>query len=285
MEFRLLGPLEVVDQGRPVSLGRGKHRALLALLLLHANEVVPASRLIDELWGETPPPTAGKIVRNYVSLLRKALGAEQELLQTRASGYCFVLGGSTLDLERFEQVVEAGRSALAEDDAARAAALLREGLALWRGPPLADFTYETFAQGEIARLEELRLGALEERIEADLRLGRHTELVAELEHLVGEHPHRERLREQLMLALYRSGRQAEALATYQEGRRALVSELGLEPGRALQELERAILAQDETLELPPGARGSLPAVIRTRRGAVMVTVGACVLLAAVIAVV
>ena len=285
MDSALLGPLEVVDQGRLISLGRGKHRALLALLLLHANDVVPTDRLIDELWGEAPPPTAGKIVRNYVSSLRKAFGAEQELLQTRAFGYCPVLGTATLDSAHFEQLVEAGRRALVEGDPTRAASLLREGLALWRGPPLADFSYEAFAQGEIGRLEELRLGALEERIDADLRLGRHAELVAELEHLVGEHPLRERLRGQLMLALYRSGRQAEALATYQEGRRALVSELGLEPGRALQELERGILAQDESLDLPAPARRSRPAATRARRGAVLITIGACVLLASVIAVV
>src|SRR6266849_9027976 len=144
MEFRLLGPLEVVDHGRPLSLGRGKHRALLALLLLHANEAVPTSRLIDELWGEAPPPTAGKIVRNYVSSIRKALGGEQELLQTQAAGYRLVLGAATLDIKRFEQAVEAGRRALADGDAKRSAALLREGLALWRGPALADFTCESF---------------------------------------------------------------------------------------------------------------------------------------------
>jgi YVTN family beta-propeller protein len=283
MEFRLLGPLEVVDQGRPLALGRGKHRALLALLLLHANEVVATSRLIDELWGEDPPPTAGKIVRNYVSSLRKALGAGQELLQTHPAGYRLALGDATLDLKRFEELVELGRHSLADGDAAEAAGILREALALWRGAPLADFTYETFAQGEIARLEELRLGALEGRIEADLRLGRHAELVPQLEGLVGQHPLRERLREQLMLALYRSGRQAEALAAYQEGRRALVGELGLEPGRALQELERAILAEDSALESRPNVPGRT-AALRARRGGVLIVLGACLLLAALIAV-
>jgi YVTN family beta-propeller protein len=284
MDFRLLGPLEVVDQGRLLALGRGKHRALLAILLLHANEVVSTSRLIDDLWGETPPPTAAKIVRNYVSSLRKVLGAEQELLQTHAAGYCLALGRSTLDLERFEQLVELGRRSLTEGDAVRAAAVLREALALWRGAPLADFAYEVFAQREIGRLEELRLGALEERIEADLRLGRHAELVSELESLVSEHPLRERLREQLMLALYRSGRQAEALAAYQEGRRALVSELGLEPGRALQELERRILAQDSVLEAPTSIPALRLATVRARHGGVLIVLGACGLLAAVIAV-
>ena len=224
MEFGLLGPLEVVDRGRPLAFGRGKHRALLALLLLHANEVVSTSRLIDDLWGEAPPPTAAKIVRNYVSSLRKALGAEEGLLQTHAAGYCLALGEATLDLEQFEQLVESGRRSLEKGDAIRAAAVLREALALWRGPPLADFTYETFAQREIARLEELRLGALEERIEADLRLGRHAELVPELESLVSEYPLRERLREQLMLALYRSGRQlTRSLRTRKGGARSSMS--------------------------------------------------------------
>jgi YVTN family beta-propeller protein len=282
MDFRLLGPLEVFEDGRPLALGRGKHRALLAILLLHANEAVPTSRLIDELWAEAPPPTAAKIIRNYVSLLRKTLG--EELLETSAAGYRLALGGATLDRDRFERLIALGRSTLVEGDATRAAALLREALALWRGPPLADFTYETFAQQEIARLEELRLGALEERIEADLRCGRDAELVPELESLVAEHPLRERLREQLMLALYRSGRQAEALAAYQDARRALVSELGLAPGHGLQELERRILAQDAALEPPPVAPPrSQAAATRSRRGGLLIALGGGVLLAAAIA--
>jgi DNA-binding SARP family transcriptional activator len=223
MEFRILGPLEVVRDGRVLQVGGGRQLALLAVLLLHANEAVSVDRLVEELWGETPPPTAAKIVRNSVSLLRKALGDAGELIRTHGQGYELVLAPGALDADRFERLLTEGRRALADCDAARSRALLEEALALWRGPALADFVYEPFAQRKIGRLDELRLSALEERIEADLRLGRHAELVAELEPLVREHPLRERLRGQLMLALYRSGRQAEALAAYQEGRRLQAS--------------------------------------------------------------
>ena len=247
MEFRVLGPLELWDEGGEVSLSGPKPRALLAVLLLHANEVVPTDRLIDELWGEDSPDDAAAALRVNVSRLRKAL--PRDVLTTRSPGYLVRVEPDELDLHRFERLVDEGRGLLARGLAADASARLRDALSLWRGPALADFAYESFAQAAIARLEEIRLAALELRIEADLALGRHDELVAELEALVAEHPLRERLRRYLMTALYRSGRQAEALDAYQDARRALVDELGIEPGAALQELERAILRQDPALAL------------------------------------
>ena len=255
MEFRILGPLEAWDAGREVALGGPKPRALLAVLLLHANEVVPADRLIDELWGEDSLESAAGALRVNVSRLRKAL--PPEVLATRPPGYVLRLGADELDLHRFERLVDEGRSLLARGLAAAASERLGEALALWRGPALADFTYELFAQGALARLEEIRLAAFELKIEADLDLGRHNELIGELEALVSEHPLRERLRGFLMTALYRSGRQAEALEAYQEARRALVDGLGLEPSPGLQELERAILQQDPALDAasPPRDRG------------------------------
>ena len=241
MEFRLLGPLEVVEHDRVLVLGGGRQRALFAMLLLHANEVVSADRLIDGLWGQTPPATAGKIVQVYVSRLRKQLGNGR--LVTRSPGYLLRVDRSELDLARFEQfVAEAGRA-----DPRSAALKLRRALALWRGPPLADVEYEPFARAEIVRLEELRWVALEQRIDAELAAGRHAELVGELEALIAEHPLRERLRCQLMLALYRSGRQAEALDVYRHARRELSEQLGLEPGEELKRLEQAILRQDPAL--------------------------------------
>ena len=249
IEFCLLGPFQASERGQPLELGAGKQRALLALLLLSAGEVVSTDRLIDELWGEHPPASALNSVHVYVSQLRKALSNGR--LETRGQGYLLALEPEELDLGRFERLLGEGRVLLAEGEPERAAKTLRAGLALWRGPPLSDFASEPFAQGEIARLEELHLAALEERIEADLALGRHAELISELEALIREHPLRERLRAQLMLALYRSGRQAEALAAYQRARKVLAEELGLEPGRRLQELEGAILRQDAELD-PPG---------------------------------
>jgi DNA-binding SARP family transcriptional activator len=253
-EFRILGPLEAVDEGRRLAIGSAKQRALLAILVLHANEVVSTDRLIDGIWGAQPPQTAPKIVQVYVSQLRKALG--QDRLVTRAPGYLLRVEPDELDAERYEHELEAGRAALAAGDPRTAAATLRGALAIWRGPPLADFTFEPFAEGATQRLEERRLAGVVERVEADLALGRHGELVAELEALVGEHPLQERIRGQLMLALYRSGRQAEALQAYQDGRRALGEELGLQPGPALQQLEQAILRQDASLDLP--ASGQAP---------------------------
>src|SRR6266508_3860361 len=216
MEFRILGPLEVWDGGGEVTLGGGKRRALLAVLLLHANEVVPADRLIEELWGADSPEHAADALRVNVSRLRKAL--PQDVLTTRSPGYVLRVESDELDLHRFERLVDEGRSLLARRLPADASARLRDALSLWRGPTLADFAYDSFAQAAIARLEEIRLAAVELLIDADLALGRHHELVAELEGLVAEHPLRERLRTSLMTALYRSGRQAEALDAYQAAR-------------------------------------------------------------------
>jgi DNA-binding SARP family transcriptional activator/tetratricopeptide (TPR) repeat protein len=244
MEFRLLGPLEAAEQDRLLALGALKQRALLAVLMLNANDVVPVERLIDEVWGESPPATVGKSVQVYVSRLRRQLGDGR--LVTRAPGYLLRVEAGELDLERFERLVAEAASA----DPRRAARLLREALALWRGPPLADLAYEPFAQSHIARLEELRQLAVEQRIEAELATGRHAELIGELEALVSEHPLRERLRGQLMLALYRSGRQADALAAFRSARAALVEELGIEPGRELRELQQAVLRQDAKLDAP-----------------------------------
>jgi predicted ATPase/DNA-binding SARP family transcriptional activator len=248
MEFRILGPLEVWDEGRELSLGGPKPRALLALLLLHANTVVSADRLIDELWGEDSPEHAADALRVNVSRLRKAL--PRDVLTTRSPGYVVQVEPDALDLHRFERLVDEGRSLLARGLAAAASKRLHDALSLWRGPALADFAYESFAQAAIARLEEIRLAAVELRIEADLALGQSHELVGELEVLVADNPLRERLRISLMTALYRAGRQAEALDAYQDARRALVDELGIDPSPALQELERAILRHDPALEVP-----------------------------------
>ena len=251
MDFRILGPLEVLDEGRAVALAGSKQRALLALFLLHRGETLSGDRLIDELWGERPPATAAKTVQVHISRLRKALGAGEgdRLVVTREHGYELVLDPERLDAHRFEGLVARGRGELAAGRPERAAAALEGALALWRGPPLADLAYEPFAQREIARLDELRVAALEHLVEARLALGAHAELVGELEALIAEHPYRERLRGQLMLALYRSERQADALQAFQDARRALVEDLGIEPGEHLRELERAILAQDPGLGL------------------------------------
>ena len=284
IEFRVLGSLEVVEGDHPLALGGPQQRALLAVLLVHRDEPVSSERLVDALWGEQAPPSAVKIVQGYVSNLRKVLG--DGLLVTRGRGYVLHAKPGQIDLDRFEALVAEGRAALREGDPAAAAARLGEGLALWRGPPLADFAYHSFAQAEIARLEESRLDVLEEQIDAELALGDHARLVGELEALVHEHPSRERLLGQLMLALYRSGRQADALEAYRVARRRLVDELGLEPGRGLQELERAILAQDPGLEPPArGAVRSRPAVgLRGRRGGLLIAAGGALLLAVLIAV-
>jgi DNA-binding SARP family transcriptional activator len=256
MDFRILGPLEVEDDGRVLPLGGSKQRALLAILLLHANETVSRDRLIEGLWGERPPNTAATALQVHVSGLRKALepgraGGEPQVVLTRPPGYLIRLDPDQLDLNRFDRLVGEGKRALADGDAETASSRLRDALALWRGTPLAEFDSASFAQTESLRLEELRLAALEEQTEADLALGRHTDLTAELERLVGANPLRERLRAQLMLALYRCGRQAAALETYQAGRRRLSEELGLEPGEGLQRLERAILNHDPSLNLAP----------------------------------
>ncbi len=284
VEFRVLGPLDVLARGVPVALGGAQQRALLAVLLLHRREAISTDRLIEELWGERPPPTATKTVQVYISQLRKALGAE--LLETHGRAYLLAAEPEHVDLDRFEALAASGSHALESGDDTMAVRLLHEALGLWRGPPLADFAYESFAQSEIARLEEARLAALEDRIDAELALGRHTGLIAELEALVREHPVRERLQGQLMLALYRAGRQADALARYTQARSALIDELGLEPGRALSELERAILARDPSLDAPPRQSPGLGRAAtgrRSRRGGLLIAAGGVLLLAMVVA--
>jgi DNA-binding SARP family transcriptional activator len=258
VEFRILGPLEVVDDGRALRLGSRKQRALLALFVLHAGKVVSRDRLIDDLWHGAPPAAAETTLRAHISRLRSVLGASR--LLSRPPGYSLVLAPEELDAARCERLLAEARGALARGGAAEAADGLRSALGLWRGSVLADVAYEPFAQGEIARLEELRLAVLEERIEADLAVARHADLVGELEALVAEHPLRERLRGQLMLALYRSGRQAEALERYGEARRVLTDELGLEPSRRLKDLQRAILAQDPALQPPRHLEPQAPSV-------------------------
>jgi predicted ATPase/DNA-binding SARP family transcriptional activator len=270
MDFRILGPLEALDQGREVALGGSKRRALLALLLLHANETLSTDRLIDALWGERPPSTAAKAVQVHVSRLRKALTPEAAngatgVVVTREHGYELKLDPERLDAHRFERLVAEGNRELAAGRPQRAASAFEGALSLWRGAPLADLAYEPFAQREIARLEDLRVVALEQLNEARLALGRHAEVVGQLEALIGEHPYRERLRAQLMLALYRCDRQADALQAYQDARRTLVDELGIEPGERLRQLERAILAQDPALaaaaveaDEPPASRLPVP---------------------------
>jgi YVTN family beta-propeller protein len=252
VEFRVLGPLEVVKDGVTIPLQRPRLRALLALLLLHANEVVSSDRIIDALWGDDPPQNAANAVQTTVSRLRKQLvdgdDAVAEMIRTRPPGYVIQLAPDDLDLARFERLVQRGRGALRAGRPETASQLLGDALATWRGRALADVQYAGVLERECERLEEERLTTLELRIDADLACARHTALVGELEALVAENPYRERLRGQLMLALYRSGRQAEALSAYQEGRRLLVDELGIEPSRALQELERSILRQDPKLE-------------------------------------
>jgi YVTN family beta-propeller protein len=282
MDFRILGSLEVLEGERALDVGGGKQRSVLALLLLHANEVVPSDRLIDELWPDAPPPSAAKIVQVHVSRLRKALdGAGEGILLTRGHGYELRVASGQLDANRFRELLEEGRAALAANEPVKAEETLREALGLWRGPPLAEFTYDSFAQEEIARLQELHLAALEERIEADLALSKHNAVVQELGGLVTRHPFRERLRRQLMIALYRDGRQAEALEVYRDARQTFADELGLEPSPSLQQLERAILAHDLALQAPdrPAAR------LRARRkGGLLIAAGALVVVAAAIAV-
>lgn len=281
MDFRILGPLEVCEYERLLELGGTKQRALLAVLLLSAGEAVSADRLIEALWGEAPPPSALNSVHIYVSQLRKALGDGR--IVTHGHGYLLALEPGEFDLYRFQRLVAEGRQLGSDGDLYAAAEALRNALALWRGPALGDLAYESFAQGEVARLEELRLAACEERIEADLGLGRHAELVPELEALVRAHPLRERLRAQQMLALYRSNRHVEALEAYRAARKTLVNELGLEPSRTLQELERAILTQDPGLDGPTPT--GLSRAARRRRGSLVVAAAAAAILLAVGAVV
>jgi YVTN family beta-propeller protein len=248
LEFRILGPLEVLDHGREVSIRGRKRQSLLVLLLLHPGEVVSRDRLIDDLWGEDPPSTAIKTLQVHVSRLRRELG--DEVVISRGGGYLIRVEPDQLDLARFERLAAEGREAIAEHQPERAAERLRQALELWRGPPLPELADEPFARAQIGRLEDARLDAIEQRLEAELALGRHAEAIQQLEPLVARHPYRERLHELLMLALYRAGRQADALAAYRDARKVLVEELGLEPGKRLRELHGAILAQDPALEGP-----------------------------------
>lgn len=238
LEFRVLGPLEVIEEGEQVAVAGRTQRALLATLLLQSGRVVSTDRLVFDLWGEEPPRAAVPALHNAVAKLRKQLGAG--VLERRSPGYVLRVAREQIDAHRFETALGAARKAGAEERGR----LLRNALELWRGPPLAEFTFEQFAQAEIRRLEELRLVAVEERIETDLELGRHTEVVGELEGLVAEHPLRESLRRQLMLALYRSARQAEALEAYQDARARFVDELGIEPGPELKQIQAEILRHE-----------------------------------------
>jgi DNA-binding SARP family transcriptional activator len=248
VEFRLLGPLEVQDGAKTLQLGGPKQRTVVALLLLRAGQVVSVDALTDALWGDHPPRTSSTAIHNLVGEARKLLGAER--LVTRAPGYVLHVDEDELDVNQVRSLVAAAKAAVPEERVE----LLRRAESRWRGPPLPEFTYADFAQTAIARLEELRLAVIEDRIGAEVELGRHADAIGELEGLVLEHPLRERLREQLMTVLYRSGRQAEALGVYQDARRALVDELGLEPGRPLQQLHAAILRQERALDAPQGAR-------------------------------
>ena len=246
LRYSILGPLEVRDGRGEIALLRGgQQRKLLAILLLHGGEAVSSDRLIDELWDGKPPDTAAKALQGYVSSLRKQLG--HDAIETVGAGYRLEIAAEDVDASRFEELLAEARPL----DREPATVKLREALALWRGPALADFAYDDFARHEIDRLEELHLGALERRIHLELALGHHDDLVPELEALVRAHPLHEHLRGHLMVALYRSGRQAEALDAYRDGRNALRDELGLEPSEELQALQRAILAHDESLVAPP----------------------------------
>lgn len=267
MDFRLLGPLEIRDGDVEVPLRGAKQRTLLAILLLQANTLMPADRLVELIWGSEAPETASNVLQVYVSHVRRALdpgGDGREMVVTRAPGYELRLAPDDLDVRRFERRVDEG-TALTRREPERAIALLREAQAEWRGPALAEFAALPFAVAEARRLEERRLAALAARVEAELALGRHTGLVSELEAIVTDHPLREDLRAHLMLALYRSGRQAEALATCDDLRRRLRDDLGIDPGPEIRRLERAILVQDPALAAGASTEG--PTRARAASGA------------------
>ena len=253
LDFAVLGPVEVRRDGRPLALAGVRQRALVAFLVLHAGEVVSTDRLISALFGEDASDGAANALQQSISRLRRTLGEagapDQTVLVTRSPGYVLQVAPDRVDLQRFELLSHEAHRTLENGDTAGGADYLREALALWRGPPLADLTEFEFAQGEIRRLEELRLGAIMDRIDADLALGKASDVVAELEGLIVSNRYQERLRGQLMLALYRSGRQADALQAFRQARELLRDELGLEPSRAIQELERAILVHDEALDI------------------------------------
>ncbi|HEX8771477.1 MAG TPA: BTAD domain-containing putative transcriptional regulator, partial [Acidimicrobiales bacterium] len=260
IEVRVLGPLAVVADGLPIDLSSRKQRALLAVLALHAGQVLSVDRLLDDLWGERPPATARHALQVHVSNLRKLLGPAT--VGTERPGYLLRLAAESCDATRFEVLIRAGRRALHQGNVREASSTLSDALALWRGPALADLLFEPFAAQEAARLEELKLGANEDRLVADLGLGRHTELVGELEGLVERHPLRERLWGLLMLALYRSGRQVDALRAYKTLRNRLREDLGLDPGPELQEMEAAILRQEPSLAAPQAAEARLEEHLR-----------------------
>src|SRR3954468_12903400 len=262
MDFRLLGPLEAGAAAAPLRLGGRKPRALLACLLLDANHTVSIEQLIDELWGERPPDTATKMVQIYVSQLRKVL--PDGVLRTRPGGYVLQVEPEALDVNRFDALRAQGRAALQRGEAAEAAELLREALDLWRGAALAEVP-EPFALAQRGRLDELRLGCVEDRIDADLALGRHADVVAELRGPIARPPLRERLRAQRMLALYRCGRQADALGTYQSYRRTLDEELGIDPSAELRAFESAILGHDVGLLIARPAPATPPAAPSTAK--------------------
>jgi DNA-binding SARP family transcriptional activator len=269
-EFRLLGPLEVLVDGKPLRIAALKPRALLALLLLNRNRVVPTERLVDELWGEEAPARATKTLQVYVSQLRKALGPER--LVTRPPGYELRVNEGELDVDRFEALAARARAAT---DPKEAAAGFREALELWRGPALREFRSAPFVEIAAARLDDLRLLAVEDRIQAELDAGAAAEVVPELEELVAAEPLRERPRELLMLALYRSGRQADALDLYRRTRQLFVNELGIDPGPGLRELEQAVLRQDSDLRVPERRRRAAPPgepPARRRRWPVLVAI-------------
>jgi len=255
LEFRILGPLEVVGSAGPIQLGGPKQRATLAILLLNANRVVSIDALADQLYAGRPPVTAATQVHRQISELRKLLGDDARI-QTRSPGYSIHVASEKLDLKRFERLTVAAGKALACGEAAAALELQREALSLWRGSALADLDHEPFVRNAIRRLEEILLVALEQRVDAELAVGRHKEVVGELEELVAQHPANEPFVSRLMLALYRSGRQADALDAYRQTRERLVEGFGIEPGRALRELERAILNQDASLDT--AATAALP---------------------------
>ena len=280
IEFRILGPLEVIADGEMVPLGGAKQRALLALLLLRPNEAVSVGRIVDELWGERAPATAAKNVQVYVSHLRKALG--DGVVVTQAPGYALHVADGAIDAQQAERAL----ALAAGKPPAEQAAVLNAALGLWRGVPLADLVDVPFAQAEVRRLDELRLQLVKRRTDAELEMGRHEAVVVELERLVALHPYDEGLRVQLMLALYRSGRQTDALAVYRDARRALTTELGLEPGEDLRLLEQRILAHDPSLR-PPGApmaarRAGL--LVLPRRRTIVLVIGAGLLAAAAVTV-
>jgi DNA-binding SARP family transcriptional activator len=267
VEYRILGPLEVVDEGGPVALGRLKERLVLAVLLLYANEFVSRERLIDELWGAAPPPTAKKAVNVYVSQLRKALARNgHDPITTADGGYRFGADDDELDVSRLRKLLATARERTSAGELEAAAELLREALALWRGPTLSGLLLESYGREEIAQLDELRLKALMDRIDCDLATGRHEEVLGELHVLVEEHPLRERLRAQQMLALYRADRQADALNAYQQARHDLIDELGIEPSGSLQRLQQAILRHDPALGVPTGT-ATVNGLVRTATGA------------------